>query len=106
MQLSTEHAGDVGVVLLRGDLDAITAPKLEETATQMLGDGARSLVLDCQHVTFIDSAGLRAMIDAHNRALAEGGTVTVRRPTAITFRLLQITALDTVLVVEDPPAVD
>ena len=72
----------------------------------LLGDRARSLVLDCRDVDFIDSGGLQVMVQAHNEAHAQGGTVTVRRPSAFTLRLLQIVGLDTVLIVDGLPEPD
>jgi anti-anti-sigma regulatory factor len=52
-----------------------------------------------------DSSGLDALVHAHNRAHAQGGTVTVRHPNALTQRLLQITGLYGVLII-DPPRPD
>ena len=46
------------------------------------------------------------MVQAHNEAHAEGGTVTVRRPSVFTLRLLQIVGLDTVLIVDGLPEPD
>ena len=103
MQLSTEVVDDVGVVHVRGDVDHVDAPKLDEVAAQMLGDGARDLVIDCRHIDFIDSAGLQAMLRACNQARAQGGTVTLRRPSAFTYRLLQITGIDTMVVIDGIP---
>ena len=106
MQLSTEVVGDVGVIRVRGEVDSIEAPNLDEAVTDLLGDGARSLVIDCHDIHFIDSAGLQVMVRAHKEARAHGGTVTVRRPSAFTLRILQTVGLDTVLIVDGLPEPD
>jgi anti-sigma B factor antagonist len=103
MQLRTEVVGDVGVIRVCGDLDAIHALKLQEAASEALGDGARSLVIDCQDIGFIASDGLRVMVRAYKQAHAQGGTVTIRRPSALTYRLMQITCLDTVFLIDGLP---
>ena len=103
MQLSTEVVGDVGVIRVRGDVDSIEAPNLDDAAMALLADGARSLVIDCRDIDFIDSAGLQVMVRAHQEAHAHGGTVTVRRPSAFTLRLLQTVGLDTVLIIDGLP---
>ena len=103
MQLNTEIVGDVGVIRVRGEVDAITAPKLHETATEMLSDGARSLVIDCHDIDFIASDGLEVMIRVWEQAHTQGGTLTVRRPSALTYRLMQLTRLDTVLLIDGLP---
>ena len=106
MQLSTEVVGDVGVIRVRGDVDSIEAPNLGAVVMELLGDRARSLVIDCRDIDFIDSAGLQVMVQAHNEAHAHGGTVTVRRPSAFTHRLLQTVGLDTVLIIDGLPEPD
>ena len=103
MQLSTEVVGDVGVIRVRGDW---IRSRLRNSTTPLWtcsGDGARSLVIDCRDIAFIDSAGLQVMVRAHQEAHAHGGTVTVRRPSAFTLRLLQTVGLDTVLIIDGLP---
>ena len=106
MQLSTEVVGDVGVIRVRGEVDSIEAPNLDDAAMDLLGDGARSLVIDCRDIDFIDSAGLQVMVRAYKEATTHGGTVTVRRPSAFTLRLLQTVGLDTVLIIDGLPEPD
>ncbi|MCA1480750.1 STAS domain-containing protein, partial [Bradyrhizobium sp. NBAIM08] len=73
MQLNTEIVGDVGVIRVRGEVDAVTAPKLHETATEMLSDGARSLVIDCHDIDFIASDGLVDEAHLANPVIAASG---------------------------------
>ena len=63
-------------------------------------------MIDCRDIEFIDSSGLDVMVEAYKLAHAKGGTVTVRRPTAFTYRLLQVSGLDTVLLIEGSPEAD
>jgi anti-sigma B factor antagonist len=97
MHLSTEVEGDIGMIRVCGDVDVLEAPKLDNAIAWMLDDGARSLVIDIRDVDFIASDGLRALIRAHKQTREHGGTVTIRRPSPLAYRLMQITALDTVL---------
>lgn len=106
MQLSTEVIGDVGVIRVRGEVDTLESPKLDHTATQMLNDGAHNLVIDIRDVDFIASDGLRVLVHAHEQAHAQGGTLTIRRPSALAYRLMRLTALDTVFVIDGLPDSD
>lgn len=45
-------------ITLRGYLDAHTAPKLEETFTELIGSGQTKLVVDFEELEYISSAGL------------------------------------------------
>jgi anti-sigma B factor antagonist len=51
-----------------GELDLGTAPALREASTRELSADAELIVLDLSGVTFMDSSGLHALIDA-SRAL-------------------------------------
>jgi len=106
MQLETEVVGDVGVVRLCGEVDAVETPKLNDAVREMVGTGARSLVIDIRAVDFIASDGLRALIRAHQLVDAHGGTVTIRNPSAFALRLLQIACVDTLFVIEGAPDED
>jgi anti-sigma B factor antagonist len=100
MFMNMEVVGDVGVIRVRGEVDLLEAPRLDEVAQKMLGDGAHTLVIDLDGVPFMDSSGLRVLIEAHRRAHAQGGTVTVRHPSRFIHSLLQLTGLDQVLLVD------
>jgi len=97
MNLNMQVDGEVGLIRVRGELDQVDAPRLHAATDMMLSDGVRDLVIDCHGITFIDSAGLQAILDAHTRAQSEGGTLTLRRPSAVARRLLEITGMDAVL---------
>jgi anti-sigma B factor antagonist len=85
-------------VELRGDLDAQTAPLLDDAVDEVLAGGADRVVLDLGAVGFVDSSGLRSMV----RARGAGGTreVVLRSPGRATLRILDITGLTEQFVVE------
>jgi anti-anti-sigma factor len=88
-----------GVISLSGDLDAHTAPQLDEAVNQVVNSGADRIVLEMADVGFVDSSGLRSMI----RARSEGGstrTVVIQAPSAATLRLLEITGMTDHFVIE------
>jgi anti-anti-sigma factor len=101
-----EVVGDAGVIRISGDVDYLSAPELQAVADKLLDDGARSLVFDCSAVDFVDSGGLRVFVEAHQRADEWGGTVTVRRPRPLVVRVMQITALDSILQIDRVPEAD
>lgn len=80
------------VVRLTGDLDVFFKGKLQAELEVFEDSGV--LVIDLSSVTFIDSAGLTVLIDAHKRAARTGGTVRlVLREDQQVYRILQITGL-------------
>ena len=65
-------------------------------------DGA--LVIDLGRVTFMSSAGIRALIAADQDAMAHGGRLVVDGARGVVLRCLEITGLLDHLQVSDPEA--
>lgn len=85
-----DFADDVdGALLLTGEIDSYTAPELSE---RLAGDPPVE-VLDLAGVTFIDSSGLRVIVEAHQSRLAAGARLVLRSPSAAVQRLLEISGL-------------
>ena len=57
-------------VLPRGDLDIAAATELEETLSLALASDAKAIVIDLRGLEFLDSTGLRTLVQA---PMAEGG---------------------------------
>ena len=97
MQLSVEVVGDLGIIGVRGELDHLQAGGLQAAVEGALQDGARSLVIDCTEVSFVDSTGVSALVDAHQKASLRFGTVTIRNAGTFLLRVLEMAELDRVL---------
>jgi anti-anti-sigma factor len=59
-------------VMIRGELDGASAPMLEEMLSQLGETGAESIVLDLSRLAFMDSAGMHAILVAHELCRAAG----------------------------------
>jgi anti-sigma B factor antagonist len=77
-----------GVLVLEGELDAHSASSLAEQLHSDPGIG----VLDLAAVSFIDSSGLRVIVEAHQAREHDRGLV-LRSPSAAVQRLLEISGL-------------
>lgn len=70
---------DDGVrVRVEGELDVATAPALEEALKRAEASDASGIVIDLTGVSFIDSTGLRTLLEAHARDA--GGPEEARLP--------------------------
>lgn len=58
------------------------------------------IVVDCSAVEFMDSTGLKVLIEAHSQQSEAGGSVMVAQPSMLVRRLLEITDL-TALIKDD-----
>lgn len=102
--LDIHSAMDGPTALLRvgGELDAATAPVLDEALRRATAEGARErVVLDFADLTFVDSAGLSVLVAAHKRLQREGTEFVVAAPSAAVRRLFGIAGLDRVLTITE-----
>src|SRR4051794_20909870 len=94
--MSTEDVFSIevtdAVIRLSGDLDAHTAPRLDEVVIEVIGSGADEIVLHMGGVDFVDSSGLRSLIRARTEGDVER-VVVIQEPSAATLRLLEITGM-------------
>ncbi len=89
---ATEH---VTVVVLRGEIDAHTAPRFDEAVSQSFEEGARAIVVDLSEVSFIDAAGLGVAVRAARRR--DPGAVVLACPHKGIVRVFRICGLDRLL---------
>jgi anti-anti-sigma factor len=69
---------DVVRVVVEGELDLFSAPVLAEHLDTVAGDGAgRVVVLDFEHLTFLDSSGIALLLGVARRAAREGWTLSI-----------------------------
>ena len=100
MQVSTEVREGVGVVRVGGDVYSSDALELHDVFLALLSDDATGLVIDFTELTFIGSTGLNALVSANRAADLRFGSVTIRNPSPLVVRLLEITGLDRSLIIE------
>ena len=81
------------LVTVAGEVDIATAPQLRERLAAPAA-GGRPLIVDLDRVTFIDAAGLGALVGAASRAAACGGSLYAVCARHQVRRLFAITGLD------------
>ena len=102
-ELSVQRYDSVATVLVSGELDLATAPQLSAAVAEH-GD-AKMLVLDMTATTFIDSTGVRALLEAHHRSAGSGSRLLVVAGDGAVRRVLELCELDGRLtIVSDHPA--
>ena len=81
-------------LVVAGEIDSATVDVLAR-ALRSANGGTADLVLSMADVQFIDSSGLRVLIEAHQEAENEGRKLIIDQPSAIVARLLEISGLTT-----------
>jgi anti-sigma B factor antagonist len=91
--LAVERTSDKGVelVLVEGELDIATAPRLISVLNRAVGEALRSLVIDLSEVDFMDSTGLALLINAHRRLTRRSKGFAVVCPPGPLWRVFEVT---------------
>jgi anti-sigma B factor antagonist len=85
------------VIDVRGDLDVYTSPTLRHLILDCINRGDSRIVVDLEHVDFLDSAGASVMVSALRQATNRNGTLALVQPGDQARRMLRLTDLDKVL---------
>jgi anti-sigma B factor antagonist len=82
------------VVLVSGELDVATAPRLHEQLVTLASQGHRRIAIDLDGVTMFDWMGLGAVLGVLARVRALGGELVLISPAAVVRELLELTEID------------
>ena len=93
--LDIEVRNERGVVIaaVAGEIDVSTVAQFRERLLE-LADSGGTLIVNLNRVTFIDSAGLAALVGTARRAEAHGGSLYAVCARPQTRKLLWITGVD------------
>ena len=89
--------GDEVKIVLVGEVDLANAGPLEEALAQVIDTKPVSVIIDLAQLSFLDSSGIRCLVNAARGASAVGGHLVVRYPTPTILRALQICGVDELL---------
>ncbi len=76
-----------------GDVDLASATDVELPLFELLDRGFTHVVVDLRRVTFLDSSGIRMLVNAHKHAEQLGARVSVRLGGEPSRRALEITGM-------------
>ena len=83
-------------MVVHGELDIATTPELTRLLARLRAHG-HSVTLDLAEVTFIDSTGLSALMDAYFESRSNGWEFSIRSPSAAVCRVVELAGLTEVL---------
>ena len=93
LEFRRDALGDVEILTLKGNLDALTAPELRPTIDELVASRKIKVVFNLGELTLIDSSGVGAIVSLFKRVRMLGGDVKIaclaNQPKEI-FRLLRL----------------
>lgn len=73
MDIAITQDADMFVLAIRGRLDAVSAPQLEERLGQWFEQAGKKLIFNLEELDYISSAGLRAFLSTAKKMKALNG---------------------------------
>ena len=98
MTMEIKRNGQETTIVLEGRLDTTTAPALDKTVMEDLGD-TKSLILDVKGLEYISSAGLRVLLGAQQK-MEEIGAMKLINVGEEIMDVLEMTGFADILTIE------
>ena len=83
-------------IALEGRLDTTTAPELENFINNNFS-GVNTLVIDCENLVYVSSAGLRVLLTAHKKTK---GNLKLTKVCELVMEVFEMTGFADILVIE------
>ena len=98
MTIEIKKNADATVIELAGRLDTTTAPALDKTVNEDIGD-TKNLVLNFKRLEYISSAGLRVLLSAQKK-MQKIGSMKVTNVCEAVMEVFEMTGFADILVIE------
>ena len=98
MTIEIKKTAEETVIEIVGRLDTITAPALDKTINEDIGD-AKNLILDVKGLEYISSAGLRVLLAAQKK-MQKIGSMKLINVCEEVMEVFEMTGFADILVIE------
>ena len=100
MKTEITHTDNTVVITIEGRLDTVTSSEFEKTLFPYLALKGIELVLDCNSMEYISSAGLRIVLVIYKTLTANGGTFIIRNLNKEVRSVFDMTGFSRILTIE------
>ena len=94
LKMESVREGEIHRLILLGEFDIAGAEAYREEIERIEAGGAAKILIDMSSLEFMDSTGLRLLIETDMRSRADSGRVRYTRPRGEVARLLHLTRVD------------
>jgi anti-anti-sigma factor len=98
LTIATDRHGELVVLTVHGSIDVLTAPQLSDAVDEAVVRTPASLIIDISGVDFLSSAGMMALVTAHEN-IAPHGRLAVVADGPATARPMHLVGLDKTITV-------
>ncbi|MCT2534967.1 anti-sigma factor antagonist [Aquibacillus koreensis] len=100
LEVEIVEQDSTAIVLLAGEIDAYTAPKLKEALLPLAKQQGLLIEVNLEKVNYMDSTGLGVFISALKATKESGSELKLVQLQDRVKRLFEITALDSIITID------
>ena len=96
MEINANKRGEITFLSLKGKLDSVTSPNLEDKLLRLIDDDNYNFIIDCAELDYISSAGLRVLLVGATKVKAKDGKIklaNLKRHIKEVFEIAGFTAI-------------
>jgi anti-sigma B factor antagonist len=105
LNVSNRSQGDHAIVIVSGEIDLYTAPRLHSELAAVIASAAPAsrVIVDLSGVEFCDSTGMNVLLSCLRQVKERGGELELAAPRLAVRKILQVTGLDAVFTISGEP---
>ncbi len=104
LSLETRQADGRTIIEVGGEIDVYTAPKLRDKIGELVSQGNYNLVIDMEHIDFLDSTGLGVLVGGLKKVRAHDGSMQLVCTQERLLKIFRITGLAKVFAIHGSQA--
>lgn len=93
MDITDLRKNNVLILALRGKLDSLTSPALQEKILNFIQEGNSKIVMDCRALDYLSSSGIRVFYIAGNKLEESGGKLVFACPTPQVKKVIDVVGM-------------
>ena len=97
LRVVTDARDGITKIALSGELDMATVDVLADALTICERDGGKAIMLDLRDLTFMDSSGLRAFLQARARSEENGQSLLLVAPSRPVRKVFEVAGVESLL---------
>jgi anti-sigma B factor antagonist len=97
MDIHTRYYNDVIILSVNGRFDAVSTSYFAQVVNEQIAAGYQRLVVDLKKVDFLDSSGIKALVQATQLARQQGGDFRVANARGHVKFVLNLASIDSII---------
>jgi anti-sigma B factor antagonist len=99
LTLATTRVEGATIIVVGGEIDVYTAPRLRDKITELIGEEVYNLIVDLEAVEFLDSTGLGVLVGGLKKVRTNGGSLQLICTQERLLKIFRITGLSKVFAI-------